>query len=492
MPFDSLGDFLSILDDAGEIVRIAATVDPSLEIAEITRRAAAQKDGGPVLLFESVRGSTAPAVTNLLGSQTRLLRALNAASAEELAARLVPKTPAERPSGWLSAFQSSPAATATGDPPRLIKQAYCQQIVKLGRDVDLWEWPILRGWPAETHPVITSGLVITRHPTTGERSLEVVPIEVVENQKLVPHWHRLHRGQRHFLAAKSQAKQMPFALVLGGYPALTVAASASLPDGVDPYDFAGQLLQNSIDIVKCRTNDLDVPAHTEIVIEGLIDPQADLHPAAPVALPIGVSATRSLAAPAVTVTAMTHRANPIFPAQIVGCSPGESDWIRWGLARLFLPWLKAAIPELVDYHELISGVGRGWVFASIRKSYPRQAHPVLHALWGHPQTMLAKAIVVVDESVDVHNPDDVWRTFASNVDPAVDIVLTPGVGDVDENLLSSAGLPQKLGIDATVKLPEERWMLPGVCWLESAAATRQLVVDRWAEYGFASNEEQKS
>lgn len=490
MPFDSLGDFLSILDDAGEIVRIAATVDPALEIAEITRRAAAQKGGGPVLLFESVRGSTAPAVTNLLGSRTRLLRALNAASVEELASRLVPKTPAERSSGWLSAFQATPSPA--GFSPRLIKQAYCQQIVKLGRDVDLWEWPILRSWPTETHPVITSGLVITRHSTSGERSLEVVPIEVVEKQKLVPHWHRLHRGRRHFLAAKAQAKQMPFAVVLGGYPALLVAASASLPDGVDPYDFSGQILQNPIDIVKCRTNDLEVPAHAELVIEGLIDPQADLHPATAVALPSGISGARYSAGPAVTVTALTHRANQIFPAQIIGCSPGESDWIRWGLSRLFLPWLKAAIPELVDYHELISGVGRGWVFVSIRKSYPRQAHAVLHALWGHPQTMLAKGIVVVDDSVDVHNADEVWRAFASHVDPAVDVVLTPGVGDVDDDQLSSSGPDQKLGIDATLKYPEERWMLPGVNWLESAAETHQLVINRWAEYGFAVNEEQKS
>jgi 4-hydroxy-3-polyprenylbenzoate decarboxylase len=285
---------------------------------------------------------------------------------------------------------------------------------------------------------------------------------------------------------------MPFALVLGGYPAVLIAASAMLPESVDPYDFTGQLLRNPIEITRCRTNDLEVPAHAEFVIEGLIDPQADLHTATPVALPIGVSAARSSAGPGVAVTALTHRANPIFPAQIIGCSPGESDWIRWGLGRLFLLWLKTVIPELVDYHELISGVGRGWLIVSIRKSYPRQVHPVLHALWGHPQTMFGKAIVVVDESVNVHHPDEVWRAFASNVDPAVDIILTPGIGDVDDNLINSSWSAQKLGIDATVKLAEERCMLPGVSWLESAAETRQLVMDRWADYGLPGNLERNS
>jgi len=492
MPNESLGDYLSLLHDAGEVVRISVPVDSALEIAEITRRANQSVDGGPVLLFESVRGSTMPVVTNLFANRARVCRALGVRSGDELVDRMSPAAQTDNGARRWTGLLGAGSPLSAGFPPRVLKQGYCQQIVKLGRDVNLWELPALRSWPVESHPVITLGQVITRHPLTGVRSLELVPIQIIDQQRLVPAWHRYHRGYQHWLAAQASAQQLPIAISLGAHAGLTIAASATLPEDADPYDFVGILQQNAVELVKCRTNELEVPAHAEIVIEGMLDPSAACHFATPVALPVGYAGVRAEQQPTIQVTALTHRANPIYPAQVVGVSGGDDAWIRWSLERLFLPWVRATAPEIMDCHSLSASGGRSWLFARIRKMYPRQAHKVLHALWSHPQTMLSKGIVIVDETVDVQIPDEVWAAFAAHVDPAVDVILAAGMADIDDPAANSLDPGRKLGIDATEKFPEERAHRPGLTPLRVSAEVRQLVETRWAGYGIPIREEHAS
>lgn len=493
MPHESLGDFLSILEDAGDVVRISAPVDSALEIAEITRRMGHHPDGGPALFFESVRDSLLPVVTNLLGSESRLCLALNVSTLDKLSNRLTQAGQAEGTSSWLEAFKLSPFGNQQpAFAPRVLKQAYCQQIVKLGRDVNLWELPIPRSWPEESHPVITLGQVVTRCPQTQRRSIELIPVQVTDQRQLVPCWHRHHSGYCHWKSIATTNQQLPISIALGGHATNPLMALATLPEAVDPVCFGGLLQGSPVELVKCRTNDLEVPAHAEIVIEGMIDPAAPLLSASPVALPTGFYSERTESLPAINVTAMTHRANPMFPAQIFHAPPSEETWMRRALERLFLPWIKTAAPEIVDWHFPVSGGGRNWLFVSIHKEYPLQARTVMHAMWGHPLSMLTKGIVIVDDTVNVRSSDAVWFAAGANVDPGRDLVIASGPTDVDDHAGPIAGAGHKLGIDATRKLPEERHPRTWPKELEMSDAIQRQVAERWTELGLPRREESAS
>ncbi len=479
MPHESLGDFLAILEDAGELVRVAATVDAALEVAEITRRVG---DGGPALFFESVRGCAMPLVTNLLGSESRLCRALGAASLGELSTRLARAGRKDEAGGWLDAFKWSPFGDSSkGFAPKVLKQGYCQQIVKLGRDVNLWELPIPRSWSEETQPVITLGQIFTRCSETQQRSVELIPLVALDPQRLVPCWHRHHQARQHWMATKAEQRQFPIAVALGGHVAGGLTALAALPSGVDPLSFSGLLQNGVVELVKCRTSDLEVPAHAEIILEGVIDPAAEQHPPPAVALPSGFYASREEPLPVIQVTAVTHRANPIFPAQIFGPPPNEETWMRKALERLFLPWIQSAAPEIVDWNFPGFGAGKSWLFVAIRKTYPLQARKVLSALWGHPTAMFVKNVVLVDEGVNIQSPDAVWSAVGTNVDPSRDVVMSDGPTDPDDR----AGPGRKMGLDATRKLPEESDGRLPPRPLVMMDAIRQQVTERWAELGLS-------
>lgn len=489
MSLTSLGDFLALLEGSGELLRIAAPVDPALEIAEITCRMTRGEAGGPALFFESVRGSKIPVVTNLLGNRSRLCRAFGVKSLDELSERLTAPAADETPSRWLEALKLAPSLSPLA--PRVVKSAYCQQIVKLGRDVNLWDLPILRSWPDEPQPVITMGQVFTRCPRTQERSIELVPVQVLDQQRLAPCWHRHHAGLRHWQAALAANQQLPIAVVLGGHPASALAALATLPPATDPLTFSSLMQGGKLELVKCRSSDLEVFASAEIVLEGILDPTTPPQPAAPFALPTGFYSIRCESLPVVQVTAVTHRANPVYPAQVFAAPPNEESWMRSALERVFLPWIKRAIPELVDYHSPAAGGSRNWLFVSIRKDYPLAAHKVMHALWGHASTMFSKGIVVVDADVDVHKADDVWFNVGAHVDPQRDLVIASGPTDIDDHASPVTGTGHKLGIDATRKLPEE---INGRPWPKSLAmpdAVRRQVTERWQELKLPPREEQR-
>ncbi|HEV3023605.1 MAG TPA: UbiD family decarboxylase, partial [Pirellulales bacterium] len=346
MPSHSLAEFVESLEQAGELARVSAEVDPELELADVARRAAHAH--GPAVFFERVKGHHPPVVVNLLGTPGRVCRALDAESLDELARRLLPATASAEQSGWLERFKPGLVLSAAKQQPRSIKTGVCQQVVKLGRDIDLAEWPALRSWPLEPQRSITAGVVLTVDRETGQRHLAMPPLELVDRNRLAVGWHRYHAALRDLAACRARSERLPMAIVLGGNPVLWIAASAPLAADADSCLFAGLLRGKPLDVVKCRSHELEVPADAEIVIEGFVDPAE-----APVTIgPLGHAGGHySLAAlvPTMHVTAVTHRTNPIFPAIVHGPPPNETTVIGAALARLWLPLVRQAVPELVDY-----------------------------------------------------------------------------------------------------------------------------------------------
>ena len=464
MPYDSLGDFLAVLQDTGDVVRVAAPVDAAEEIAAITSQVtSAHPDGGPVLVFANVRNSSFPVVTNVLGNSRRICKALGISHANELAQRWTDRgaASADARTGWL---------------PRSSRQAPAQQVIRLGRDVNLFELPIPRH-TGEANPVIHAGLLVLGDPHTGQRFLERVPVQVLDRARLA-----LHFPKYGSLADRlpNSDRQWPAAIVLGGDPLHAVAAETrTWPQVPEGYAWEGCLRGKGIETARCRSHDLEIPAHAEWVIEGFLHPAGlDAEPAWEEAPPVALSGGRlgrGGRQPVVLVSALTHRANPLLPATIWGASPQEEYWLRQTAEQMFLPQLQQSFPELVDWHAPPFGRGEDVLFVSLRPQYPGHPRQLMHALWGHPRGKTAKFIVVVDAEVNVHQPDAVWSAVAANVDAERDTVRVTGPAAADDfNALN--GLVGKIGIDATRKDSSAAIAAP-------PAELRQRLRERWTELG---------
>lgn len=484
MQYDDLPEFLARLEDAGELVRVSAEVDPVLEMAEITDRHAAQARGGPAILFEQVRGSAFPTVTNLLGNERRICLALRAESLGEAAGRLSKLLRPELPDGFLGSLKLLPQlAQLTRLPPKVVKTGICQQVVKIGRDVDLRELPLPQSRPLESGRCLTAGLVITSNPETGVRDLGVATLSLVGQQSLALHWTPHHDGWRNFEAYRAEGRQMPIAIALGGDPVLMLTASAPLPHDTDECVLAGFLRGSNIELVKARSVPLEIPATAEFVIEGQIDTEAEMQRHGPIAQSTGYySAVEPT--PVVNVTAITHRSNPICPAQIPGSPASESTQIHMALERLLLPVVQTLMPEIVDFHFPTSGASQNVLFVRIRKQYPQQARKVMAALWGMHGFATAKFLIVVDQDVDVRDEGQVWFHVAANTHPGRDTVRFDGPAHFADHAAPVRGIGCKLGIDATRKSADEGHPRD---WPEETRMTRQvcdLVDRRWKDYGF--------
>ena len=492
MAYDNLSDFIAELQDDGELARIAVEVDPMLEIAAITDRVCKSPGGGPALMFENVKGSYLPVVSNLLGSERRMCKALKANSFDEVAERMVNLIKPDLPDGWIDSLKLVPQfAQLTRLPPKTVTSGVCQQVVKMGLDVNLTELPIPQSWPADGGPTITRGQIYTRNSAVGESNagkqvhcVETVALQVRDRDALFVHWNEHHHGYNNFRAYQQRQTQMPIAIALGGDPLLDFAAAAPLPTNTDGCLFAGFLRGNNVDMVRCRNIDLEVPAHAEIIIEGYIDTAAALESAAPIGTSTGYyGPTEQLAT--IRVTAITHRANPVFPVLVCGRPPTEEFWLNRATERIFLPLVKLFIPELVDLHMPRAGGFRNLLFASIRKTYPQQARKVMHAIWSLQRLMVAKMVVIVDEDVDVQNEESVWHHVGANTHPGRDTFVSDGPADMLDHAAPVRGMGRKLGIDATRKLPAEGHPREWPDALEISPEIANLINGRWAEYGIA-------
>ncbi|MSR56127.1 MAG: menaquinone biosynthesis decarboxylase [Planctomycetaceae bacterium] len=486
MPYDHLSEFLNELQDRGELIRISAEVDPALEITEITDRVSKSPAGGPALFFERVKGSTMPVLTNLLGSSARVCRAMGVTSFDEAADRIAGLIRPQAPEGWLEKLKMVPQFAQTAKfPPRVVRNGPCQQVVKLGRDVDLSELPILQCWPLDAGKFITFGQVVTKHPVKGELSVGMHRVQVCDKNSAFMHWHLHHAGYRNFTEYHKLGQQMPIAVSLGGDPVFACMARVPRPPGLDEYQLGGFLRGQCIDLVKCRSIDLEVPASAEIVIEGTIDPTEPWEAAGPFGDRTGFyNLARQF--PRLHITAVTHRANPIYPATIFGKPPMEDYWLGKAAERIFLPMLKLLAPEVVDYNMPRAGAFHNLAFVSIKKQYPQQARKVMNAIWSAAPTLCTKIVVVVDEHVDVQNEEQVWFHVGANVHPGRDVVLSEGPTDILDHAAPTCGIGHKLGIDATRKFPEEGHPRP---WPEETTMSREVkdfVTQRWAEYGLGN------
>ncbi|HEX3659606.1 MAG TPA: UbiD family decarboxylase domain-containing protein [Pirellulales bacterium] len=478
MPHDCLADFLEELHRGGQLLRVAAEVDSQLEVAAITHRVAQQC--GPALLFERVRGRNWPVVTNLLGSEQRVALALRVDSLEQAAERVEQWLAGPEPRNWLERIKHNTAG-AEKFAPRVLKQAACQQIVKLGRDVDLGQLPVLRCWPLEPNPTMTCGRVCWRDPLTQRLMLETLPVEVLTANRVAIACHGDAALAASLVSASDQATPLPIAVVLGGDPLYGLLTTRWPPQWCR-LQLAALLRTRPMDVVRCRTQPLDVPADVDVVLEGYLDPPAAAATGtSPLAGPGGYY-LQPAARHEMLVTAVTNRTNPVVPATVLGAGLHEGLAIDLALLALLRPLIFQAVPELVDYHAPSSAGWNSALVVAIRKRHPGQARQVAAALWGLHVTATTRLIVVVDEGLDVRDMGQVLRAVGTLADAQRDVWVHWGPAAFDDHASQSPGLGTHLAIDATAKLPGEQARAWPPRVLEDHA-TRELVSQRWQEYG---------
>ena len=453
MAYDGLRSFVETLEREGELVRVTREVDPYLELAEIADRT--MKAGGPALFFENVKGSTFPLLINAYGSRKRMSRALGVDDLEEHARTIeqLVHTRAPKSARELADMAGKLPALARAV-PRKVTSAACQEVVQLGDDVDLMALPVMTCWPNDGGPFLTLPNVITKDPDTGARNIGMYRMQRIDRRTTAMHWQIHKTGARHFRRAKELGKRLEVAVAFGGDPALTYAATAPLPDGIDEWMFAGFLRGKPVEHVRCKTVDLEVPADADFVLEGYVDPAEDMFAEGPFGDHTGYY-TPVDAFPRFHVTAITHRKNAVYPATLVGPPPMEDEWLGKATERLFLPLLRMMFPEVVDMNLPVEGAFHNLVIISIKKQYPFHASRIAHGLWGSGQMSFSKVICVVDDDVDVQNTAEVaWRLLA-NLDPKRDISMVDGPVDQLDHGASQALYGGKMAIDGTRKWAEE-------------------------------------
>jgi 4-hydroxy-3-polyprenylbenzoate decarboxylase len=487
MAFESFREFLTALETAGELVRVRQPVATELEITELADREMKKPGGGQALLFEqpTVNGQVAPLplAINTLGSPRRMALGLGADSVAALAAELAALIKAKPPTGFKDALKLlGTALDLRHTRPKLVSRGPCQEVIHRfeppppatawppapdwqkpetinPRPPTLGPLPVLRCWPLDGGRFLTLPCVVTKDPDTGERNLGMYRMQVYDERTTGMHWQLQKVGARHGRRYYETGARMPVAVFLGGDPVFTFCATAPLPDGLDEFLLAGYLRKKSVELVKCNTNDLEVPANADVVIEGYIDPKEPLRLEGPFGDHTGFYSLPDLY-PVFHVTALTHRQDAVYPATIVGIPPMEDFYLGSASVQLFLPILRMNFPELVDIALPAEGVFHNLAFVSIRKTYPLQACKVMHGLWGMGQMMFTKYLVVVDADVDVHNTSQVLFHLCANTDPQRDSLFTKGPADVLDHATSELAMGSKLGIDATRKLPGEGFRRP--------------------------------
>ena len=483
MAYDGLRPFLQLLEQNGELVRIDREIDPVLEITEIADRVV--KRGGPALLFTNPKGSRIPVAIGLWASRKRMSLALGEEDIEDATARIAELValPTSMPPSLLGKATLLPWLARIGRDaaPKIVSSGACQEVVHTGTDIRLSDLPVLKCWPLDGGRFVTLPMVFTKDETTGKRNVGMYRVQIYDDQTCGMHWQRHKVGSRHYAQYEARGRDIPVAVALGGDPVLTYSATAPLPDGIDEMAFAGFLRRKPVSMVRCKTVDIEVPADSDIVIEGVV-PAGERRIEGPFGDHTGFY-TLEEPYPVMRVTAITHRRDPIYPATIVGKPPMEDGWLGKATERLFLPLVRLFVPEIVDYNLPVEGTFHHLAIVKIRKSYPGQARKVMHALWGLGQMMFSKIIIVVDEWVDVQDLGEVLWATSNNIDPERDIEFVHGPIDVLDHASRAMGFGSKMGIDATRKLPEEgferRW--PPV--IEMDAAVRAKIDSLWKDLG---------
>jgi len=454
MSFPNLQAFIQLLEQSGELIRIKDFVSPHLQITEIADRLS--KHNGKALLFEN-NGTQFPLLINSMGTEKRMCLALGvqtlddtARQIEELMAGLM--TPRDSFFSKLALLPTL-AEVAKFMPGHKKGKGVCQEVVM--EKPDLTQLPVLTCWPFDGGPFITLPVVHTKHPETGVRNVGMYRMQVFGPNKTGMHWHLHKNSAAHYRKYKQLGLRMPVAVALGGDPVYTYCATAPLPENIDEYMLAGFLRKKKVELVKCLTSDIEVPADADFIIEGYVDPEEDLILEGPFGDHTGFYSLADYY-PVFHVTCITHRKEAIYPTTIVGIPPQEDKWLGKATERIFLPLIKLSmLPEIEDMVMPDEGVFHNIVLVKIKKTYPGQAQKVMNSLWGAGQMMFNKILVVTDADIDLNDSKAVAGLICNKVHPVDDVVFNRGPVDVLDHSSSRFALGSKLGIDATTKLPGE-------------------------------------
>ena len=482
MPYDDLREFIRALEKAGELKRIPFEVDPYLEITEFADRSV--KSGGPALLFEKPKGSDVPVLINAFASMRRMEIALEVSSVEEVAAQISELLAMQKPEGLLGKLKMLPKLAELGNIfPKMVSSGPCKDVIRRQGEFDLKYFPILHCWPQDAGPFITLPMVFSRNPDTGKRNCGCYRLQVFDGATTGMHWQTHKQGAEHYrrLRAAGGTKRMNVAVAIGADPATMYSAILPLPPDLDEMMIAGFLRGKPVEMVRCETSDLEVPANSEIVLEGYVE-LGELRREGPFGDHTGFYSLDD-DYPVFHITCVTHRKKPIYATTIVGPPPMEDFYMGKAIERIFLPLMRLQLPEIRDISMPAEGIFHNLILVAIRKSYPGHARKVMHAIWGLGQAMFSKCIVVVDEDVDVQNSGEVAWKALNNIDPERDIQFV--MGPVD-SLDHSSRLPNygsKMGIDATKKWPEEGFTRPWPDVIRMPDEVRERVAALWKKAG---------
>ena len=457
--YNDLRDFIRALEKHGELKRISVEVDPYLEVTEIADRAV--KSGLPALLFENPKGAKFPLLMNAFASMRRMELALGVEKIDEIAGRINGFLEMQKPESLLDKVKLLPKlGELAGMFPKTVKSGPCKEVIQR-EGFSLADYPILHCWPGDGGRFITLPMVFSKNPENGKRNCGMYRMQVYDGQTAGMHWQKHKQGAEHYrrLAAEGKATRMPVAVALGSDPATLYSAILPLPPAIDEMLFAGFLRGKAVEMVKCETCDLEVPANSEIVLEGYLT-LGELRREGPFGDHTGFYSLDD-DYPVFHVECITRRKNPIYAATIVGPPPMEDFYMGKAIERIFLPLMRTQLPEVRDICMPAEGVFHNLILISIRKSYPGQARKVMHAVWGLGQAMFSKCVVVVDEDVDVQNVSEVAWKALNNIDPQRDIEFVTGPVDSLDHSSRLPNFGSKMGVDGTTKWPSEgfnrRW-----------------------------------
>src|SRR5690349_18981694 len=536
LAFDDLRQWITALDRAGELKKIKTEVDPILEITEIADRVSKGvakkygKPGGPALLFENVKGGNGvPVLINQFGSERRMQMALGVERLDEIAERIRQLMNLKSPEGFMEKLKMLPMLADMGKLfPRTVQTGPCKEVIKK-KDFSLLDFPVLQCWPQDAGRFITLPCVITRDPRTGKRNVGMYRIQVYNATTAGMHWQRQKVAAEHYremlrqgaAAGSGEARvaqapgstfnaragfaragvdimarsgggsmlapgerpsgTMEVAVAIGTEPALTFSAIVPAPPEIEEFIIAGFLRQKPVELVKCETVDLEVPASAEIVLEGYVKLD-ELRTEGPFGDHTGFYSLED-EYPVFHVTCITHRKNPIYATTIVGKPPMEDAWMGKAVERIFLPLMRLTLPEIVDVNLPVEGQFHNLMIVSIRKSYPGHARKVMNGIWALGQAMFTKCIIVVDEDVNVQDIPEVVLRVSNNIDPERDLQFTLGPVDSLDHASRLPDYGSKMGIDATRKWASEGFARPWPDEIVMDDATKMIVDKKWKELG---------
>ena len=489
MGYADLREFVRRLEKEGELKRVKAEVDPVLEIVEVVQRAQAQpgakgNPGGMALLFERPKGSRYPLLINAFGSERRMELAFEVDKLDDVAARIRGFMDMQTPQGLFDKLKMLPKLAELGSFfPKSVKDGPCKEIVRKGSDVNLLDFPILKCWPQDGGRFITFPLVFTKNPESGKRNVGMYRMQIYDARTTGMHWQTQKHGAEHFRRARAQNPEgrIPVSVAIGSDPATTLGGILPIPPDLDEMMFSGFLKREPAEMVKCETNELEVPANAEMVLEGYVNLN-EMRTEGPFGDHTGYYSLEG-EFPVFHVECVTQRKDAIYLTTVVGRPPQEDFYMGYAIERVFLPLMKMTHPEIVDVSMPAEGIVHNLMIVSIRKSFPGHARKVMNAIWSLGQAMFTKVLVVVDHDVNVHDYREVvWKALCA-IDPERDVQFMLGPMDTLDHAARLQDFGSKMGVDATRKWASEGFARPWPDEILMDEKTKARVDELWKNLG---------